>query len=495
MGGDNISSTVSCNSSSSCCADSEEESSLLNYDHPQLATLNGFRNPSIMKFNEDDISCLSTQLMKSYSETNGRTVRNSSDKRIELKDDQNVEFDIKKGSNGPIEFDANLRKRDIDMTHYDHLHAGKKNLYKAMESQFLRNNPDVKDGDDFLNRPTGSTIEFDVKMSENVYREVMRSYDELQARVKSLSEARNKILSYVPGTWIENHSVDYAIPRTATLLLIGPKRSGKSNLINRISRVFEDDKFASERAQVSYNSSAQDGTGTYFLQEYMVPRNTGRFCLFDTRSLSDDFLQNDEILRHWMTKGVCHGELVTSAISVLQSMSSDCGEDRRYAQMLAESFHCPHLSFKDDKPVVAVTHGDLLSLDDRARVRVYLGELLGVSPTKQVFDISEDSEPSTELVIVDMIRHCLEHADRNLPCKGWLDWSFLDKAHGAFGRMLVFLVILLAVCVALSSSHLYYGAKLNSPVIQKDDLHHELHKHPWKPIREWRTMRHLWLDD
>lgn len=41
----------------------------------------------------------------------------------------------------------------------------------------------------------------------------------------------------------------------------------------------------------------------------------------------------------------------------------------------------------DDKPVIVVTHGDLLSLSDRARVRVHLGELLGISPTKQIFDI------------------------------------------------------------------------------------------------------------
>lgn len=41
------------------------------------------------------------------------------------------------------------------------------------------------------------------------------------------------------------------MPKTTTLLLVGPKGSGKSSLINRISKVLEDDKFASERAQVS----------------------------------------------------------------------------------------------------------------------------------------------------------------------------------------------------------------------------------------------------
>lgn len=61
--------------------------------------------------------------------------------------------------------------------------------------------------------------------------------------------------SYTPGSWVENIGGttinDYNVPKTTTLLLIGPKGSGKSSLINRISKVFEDDKFAPERAQVT----------------------------------------------------------------------------------------------------------------------------------------------------------------------------------------------------------------------------------------------------
>lgn len=61
--------------------------------------------------------------------------------------------------------------------------------------------------------------------------------------------------SYTPGAWIESVGAvklrDYDVPKTTTVLLVGPKGSGKSSLVNRISKVFEDDKFASERAQVS----------------------------------------------------------------------------------------------------------------------------------------------------------------------------------------------------------------------------------------------------
>lgn len=42
----------------------------------------------------------------------------------------------------------------------------------------------------------------------------------------------------------------------------------------------------------------------------------------------------------------------------------------------------------DDRPVVVMTHGDELSEDDRLAARIYLGNLLGVSPVDHVFDIA-----------------------------------------------------------------------------------------------------------
>lgn len=41
----------------------------------------------------------------------------------------------------------------------------------------------------------------------------------------------------------------------------------------------------------------------------------------------------------------------------------------------------------DDKPAVVITHGDLLSTEDRTRIRIHLGELLGIPPKTQTFDI------------------------------------------------------------------------------------------------------------
>lgn len=60
---------------------------------------------------------------------------------------------------------------------------------------------------------------------------------------------------YVPGALIDNAGrvKKCNVPQTTTLILIGPKGSGKSSIINRISRVLEGDKYGPDRAQVSCN--------------------------------------------------------------------------------------------------------------------------------------------------------------------------------------------------------------------------------------------------
>ncbi|KAI3506933.1 hypothetical protein L1887_21589 [Cichorium endivia] len=329
----------------------------------------------------------------------------------------------------------------------------------------------------------------EIKENERRMLQVRKHYDELKHRAVNMEVAKSKILSYTPGSWLENVGGmtmnDYNLPKTTTLLLIGPKGSGKSSLINRISRVFEDDKFAPERAQVSYNSSIRNGTS--FLHEYMIPRNSTSFCLYDTCGFSNDLSENLEMINHWMTKGVCHNELVKSSslqarikrksrqekpvpykrrtvnfvifvvngLEILKCLDSN-GADTRYTEIVSEVFNSPFLSFKDHKPAIVITHGDLLSLSERACVRVYLGELLGVHPSKQTFDIPDDNEPTTELTIVDLLRYALEHADRNLTCKSR---PLINK--GCRIHLWTCLLLLLSVGMSVFNVHLHGSRSLN----------------------------------
>ncbi|XP_031100270.1 uncharacterized protein LOC116004379 isoform X2 [Ipomoea triloba] len=290
------------------------------------------------------------------------------------------------------------------------------------------------------------------KRARDIYMKVWRSYGELQGR--SRKYAKRKILGYTPGSWTEGvggtNLRDYKVPKTTTILLIGTKGSGKSSLVNKISDVFVSKKFTSQRAQVSFNPSI--GGGTCFAQEYMIPKCEKAFCLYDTPSLSDDQSENENMLKHWMTKGVRHGEpimrasddvgfetrmecnahdgylfiearpinfvvFVVNALSVLEAMEGEDETMKCYTQVVSKAFNSPFLSFKDDKPVVVVTHGDLLSLSERVRVRVHLGELLGIHPKTQIFDIPESDDSGTKVAILDMLHYCLYHADKNLPLK------------------------------------------------------------------------------
>lgn len=59
---------------------------------------------------------------------------------------------------------------------------------------------------------------------------------------------------------------------------------------------------------VADNSSVNNGS--CFLRGYMIPRSSKSLCLYDSRGLSISKSDNLSMLKHWMTEGVSHGEMV-----------------------------------------------------------------------------------------------------------------------------------------------------------------------------------------
>nr|TKW28126.1 hypothetical protein SEVIR_3G332000v2 [Setaria viridis] len=239
-------------------------------------------------------------------------------------------------------------------------------------------------------------------------------------------EAKEFIRRYEPGDCTEGagdaKAGDYVLPEITTLLLVGPRGAGKSTLVNQITRVFDkdDEPSAPDRAQVSGSSKSK---GTVFLREYPFPRNSTAICIYDTQSLSSNPQKNFKTLQKWMTKGISHGEIATGkvnivifvvdGVSILQAIESNTKD---YIDILRETFMYPFLSIGDDKPVVVVTHGDRLSILQRARVQNELVDLLGI-PVQQIFDIPGSDDYQTDLAILDMLRYCIQHAEQNLPIK------------------------------------------------------------------------------
>ncbi|KAL1806721.1 hypothetical protein ACET3Z_029789 [Daucus carota] len=287
---------------------------------------------------------------------------------------------------------------------------------------------------------------------------------------EGLDDLRHKLITYRSGDfWLPVGGIkkeDMDIPPIISILLVGLPGSGKSSLVNLMYSVLGRSGLV-PFAQTSSDSSSYT---TMFMEEHNVLRSMrSGFCVYDTRGLDEDYLSNGlEEVSRWMTEGVQHnqlcyrpgdgthgstinlplGSLVSSArfarrrvncVLVVANLAETykafkCG-DLAPVQAIREIFHFPSIRKSNENPILILTHGDMLSTEDRINGRLKICEYLGVSETMGAYDIAcltehgilpEDSDPVTSYALTEAVYRALLQSDRShLPKKKIKDWMLL----------------------------------------------------------------------
>lgn len=286
-----------------------------------------------------------------------------------------------------------------------------------------------------------------------------------------LNEIRHKLLAYrsgdfwVPTGGISKESMD--IPPVGTILLVGFSGSGKSSLVNLMYSVLGRTGLVPFAQTSSGNSS---NSTTVFMEEHNVVRSTRNgFCVYDSRGF--DYGKVTEFLEEisgWMNDGVHHNQLclrpgddleqIKDKVENLNLRSSSKFVQRRvnsamvvanvaeiYKALKAgdlkpleatkQLFSSPALRKSNENPILILTHGDLLSVEERMDGRLKICEHLGVSETNGVYDtvclteygfLAEESDPVTAYAASEALYRALLVSDRgHFPKRSYIDWPIL----------------------------------------------------------------------
>lgn len=89
----------------------------------------------------------------------------------------------------------------------------------------------------------------------------------------------------------------------------------------------------------------------------------------------------------------------------------------------------------DENPILVLTHGDLLTPDERITARLKICEFLGIPETSGAYDIPclteqgilpEEADPVTSYALCELVYRALMQADRShLPKRKARDWIML----------------------------------------------------------------------
>ncbi|KAK9161672.1 hypothetical protein Syun_008013 [Stephania yunnanensis] len=295
---------------------------------------------------------------------------------------------------------------------------------------------------------------------------------------EGLDDLRHKLLNYRSGDfWLPIGGIkkeDMEIPQVATILLVGFSGSGKSSLINLMYSVLG----RSGLIPFAQTSGKMSNYRTIYLEEHNVLRSMrSGFCVYDSRGLDYDRVgESLEMVSRWMADGVHHqqlcvesgDELLPSTASLMPSSagypmpSSSCFVKRRVncavvvvnmaevckaltkgdskpLEATRELFYCPALRNCNENPILILTHGDLLTPEDRIAGRVKICEFLGVSEATGTYDIlcltehgflPEESDPVTAYALMESMYRALIFSDRShCPRRSFKDWAVIVFAN------------------------------------------------------------------
>ncbi|KAI3854597.1 hypothetical protein MKX03_005193 [Papaver bracteatum] len=285
---------------------------------------------------------------------------------------------------------------------------------------------------------------------------------------EGLDDLRHKLLSYRSGDFwlpiggIKKEEMD--ISPVITILLVGFSGAGKSSIVNLMYSVL------GRSGLIPFTHTSAGVSSEYksmFMEEHNVLRSMrSGFCVYDSIGL--DYSQLGESLEDvndWMVAGVQHhqlyhrpGVLVESStpeptmpstsrfarrrvncavvvVNIAEIYKAFMNGDTKPLESTKELLYNTSIRKSNENPILIMTHGDKLTVEERIDGRIKICEFLGVSETSGAYDIvcltehgilAEESDPITAYALTEAMYRALIFSDRtHSPKTAFMDY-FLD---------------------------------------------------------------------